>query len=289
VGRLGRHCAGHTLQLIRGTPTSGIMPDPKDIDDLLAVMARLRDPESGCPWDLRQTFRTILPYTLEEAYEVAEAIENEAMDDLCDELGDLLFQVVFHSRMAEEQGAFCFSDVVQAICDKMIRRHPHVFGDAGFADEQQLRANWEQEKATERERKRRPRGGVLGGVAQALPGLVRAEKLQRRAARVGFDWDDAAGVVEKVREELVECEATLDDACGEAARAHEIGDLLFSCVNLARHMDVDAEQALRAANHRFEHRFSRVETGLREAGRVPCPDARDEMERLWEAAKAEEG
>jgi ATP diphosphatase len=257
------------------------------IDDLLAIMARLRDPQNGCPWDLEQTFRTILPYTLEEAYEVAEAIENDARDDLRDELGDLLFQVVFHACMAEEQGSFGFPEVVQAICDKMIRRHPHVFGEAKFADEHELRASWEREKAVERKR-RRPHGSVLDGVAQALPALVRAEKLQRRAARVGFGWDEVSGVVEKVREELAECEETLAQGIDDSRRVHEVGDLLFACVNLARHAGVDAEQALRAANHRFERRFGRVELGLRALGLEPGAEVRDAMERLWEAAKAQE-
>ncbi|MGA7980761.1 MAG: nucleoside triphosphate pyrophosphohydrolase [Chromatiaceae bacterium] len=266
------------------------MDDAKTIQDLVAIMARLRAPEGGCPWDRRQTFATILPYTLEEAYEVAEAIENEDMRDLRDELGDLLFQVVFHARMAEEQGSFRFSDVVEGICDKMIRRHPHVFGEADFADEQQVGANWEREKAAERARKRqRPHAGILDGVAQSLPALVRAEKLQRRAAGVGFDWNDVRGVLEKVREELAECAGTLGETAEVAERVHEVGDLLFSCVNLARHMGVDAEQALRAANHRFERRFGQVEAGLRSRGSEPGPDVRDEMERLWEAVKAGEG
>jgi MazG family protein len=259
------------------------------IDDLLTIMARLRDPRGGCPWDLRQSFRTILPYTLEEAYEVAEAIENDDMQELRGELGDLLFQVVFHARMAEERGSFGFADVVDAICEKMVRRHPHVFGDADLADESAVRANWEREKAAERERAQRSEEeGVLAGVAQALPALIRAEKLQRRAARVGFDWDDPAGVVEKVGEELAECAETLSPGAELDARVHEVGDLLFSCVNLARHLGVDAEQALRAANHRFERRFRSVEQGLRARGMAPGTDARGEMERLWEAAKAAE-
>ncbi|MEA3278760.1 MAG: nucleoside triphosphate pyrophosphohydrolase [Pseudomonadota bacterium] len=265
------------------------MQDSTAIDDLIAIMARLRDPRNGCPWDLKQSFRTILPYTLEEAYEVAEAIENDDMDDLRDELGDLLFQVVFHARMAEEQASFDFSDVVQAICHKMVRRHPHVFGEADLRDEEQVRANWEREKAAERERKIQTREiGVLAGVAQALPALVRAEKLQRRAARIGFDWDNLDGVLEKVREELIECEQTLSGHADLPARVHEVGDLLFSCVNLARHMGVDAEQALRASSHRFERRFQAVEEGLREQGREPGVESRDEMERLWEVAKAAE-
>jgi MazG family protein len=263
------------------------MPTPADIDTLLSIMARLRDPQGGCPWDLKQSFRTILPYTLEEAYEVAEAIENDDLDDLRDELGDLLFQVAFHARMAEEQGAFAFADVVGAICAKMVRRHPHVFGDADLKDEAEVRANWEREKVAERNRKRRSAGiGALDGVAHALPALVRSEKLQRRAAEVGFDWDAIEGVFDKVREELDECRDTLGEHADPTERVHEIGDLLFSCVNLARHMGVDAEQALRAANHRFEHRFGQVETGLRDQGKAPGLDEREEMERLWEQAKS---
>jgi len=264
------------------------MRDPASVDQLISIMARLRDPEGGCPWDLKQSFRTILPYTLEEAYEVAEAIENEDMDDLRDELGDLLFQVVFHARMAEEAGSFAFPDVVSAICDKMIRRHPHVFGDADLSDEEAVRGNWEREKLAERKRKGESAGGVLAGVAQALPALVRAEKLQKRAARVGFDWEHLDGVFDKVHEELDECREAVGAHGDPTERAHEIGDLLFSCVNLARHMGVDAEQALRAASHRFERRFRSVEAGLAEQGRAPAPDVRDEMERLWESAKREE-
>ncbi|MBK1646034.1 nucleoside triphosphate pyrophosphohydrolase [Thiocapsa imhoffii] len=259
------------------------------IDDLIAIVARLRDPETGCPWDQEQTFRSILPFTLEEAYEVAEAIENEDMKELREELGDLLLQVVYHARIAQEQGSFDFTDVVQAISEKMIRRHPHVFGDASLEDEEAVRENWEREKAAERERKRqRPIGSVLEGVAQALPALVRAEKLQKRAAVVGFDWDAMDEVFAKVIEELEECRETLRTHAEPTERVHEVGDLLFSCVNLARHMGVDAEQALRAANHRFERRFGRVEVCLRAGGLVPGRSVRDEMERLWNLIKAEE-
>ncbi len=269
------------------------MSDQTSIDTLLAIMARLRDPTSGCPWDLAQTFRSILPYTLEEAYEVAEAIERGTLEDLRDELGDLLLQVVFHARMAQEQGAFAFPDVVRAICDKLVRRHPHVFGDADLSDAAAVRQHWEQAKAAERGRAAPAHGGdplaaqgVLAGVAAALPALVRAEKLQRRAAAVGFDWDAIAGVFDKVREELDECHATLPEQTDPTERVHEVGDLLFSCVNLARHLGVDAEQALRAANQRFERRFAHLEAGLAAQGARPGPQVRAEMERLWDDAKA---
>jgi nucleoside triphosphate diphosphatase len=270
------------------------MSDQTSIDTLLAIMARLRDPTDGCPWDLAQTFSTILPYTLEEAYEVAEAIESGTLEDLRDELGDLLLQVVFHAQMAQEQGAFAFPDVVRAICDKLIRRHPHVFGDADLSDAAAVRHHWEQAKAAERGRATQAQGsdpagtaqGVLAGVAAALPALVRAEKLQRRAAAVGFDWDTIAGVFDKVREELDECHATLPAHTDPTERVHEIGDLLFSCVNLARHLGVDAEQALRAANQRFERRFAHIEAGLAAQGARPGPEVRTEMERLWDDAKA---
>lgn len=265
------------------------MRDETFIDDLLAIMARLRDPKSGCPWDLKQNFHTILPYTLEEAYEVAEAIEQNDMEELRNELGDLLLQVVFHAQMASEQGSFEFSDVVRGICDKMLRRHPHIFGEMDLADEHEVRANWERDKAAERERKGRAgSSGLLDGVAQALPALVRAEKLQWRAAQVGFDWEGIDGVLAKVHEELSECKQTAVTEVDPTRRVHELGDLLFSCVNLARHLSVDAEQALRTANQRFERRFAFVETALRGQGREPAPGVREEMERLWEHAKAQE-
>jgi MazG family protein len=272
-----------------------VLSDARHIDALLAVVARLRDPEHGCPWDLKQTFRSILPYTLEEAYEVAEAIENDDMAELREELGDLLFQVVIHSQIGSElpsgKARFEFGDVVESITNKMIRRHPHVFGGVAVASEDEVRNNWEREKQAERELKgQRPHVSVVDGVAQALPALVRAEKLQRRAANVGFDWDpeDLEGVADKVREELDECAETFAAHADPTERVHEIGDLLFTCVNLARHMGVDAEQALRAANHRFERRFQRVEVILRAAGKIPGREHRDDMERLWEVVKGEE-
>lgn len=262
------------------------MSQEASIDDLIAIMARLRDPERGCPWDLQQTFRTILPYTLEEAYEVAEAIEQEDPSALREELGDLLLQVAFHSRIAEEAGLFDFGQVVQGICDKLIRRHPHVFAELDLPDLDAVHANWEREKSRERAAKGKDAtDSLLAGVADALPALVRAEKLQRRAARVAFDWDDIAGVFAKVEEELGECRATLAEQTDPTERVHEIGDLLFSCVNLARHMGVDAEQALRVANRRFERRFGQIEAALRVKGLEPGPAVRDEMEHLWNLAK----
>jgi nucleoside triphosphate diphosphatase len=201
--------------------------------------------------------------------------------------------VVFHARIAEEQGAFAFTDVVTAICDKLVRRHPHVFANLELPDASAVRTHWEREKAAERARAAVPgaapaRTGTLAGVAQALPALVRSEKLQRRAATVGFDWDTVEGVFDKVVEELTECREALTDDAGPHARVHELGDLLFACVNLARHLGVDAEQALRAANHRFERRFAAIEAGLAAVGRTPGPEVRTEMERLWDAAKAAE-
>lgn len=265
------------------------LDDTRRIEALLAIVARLRDPAHGCPWDLKQTFRSILPYTLEEAYEVAEAIEMEDMGALREELGDLLFQVAIYSQMAAEQGRFDFGDVVASISEKMLRRHDHVFGDVHVASEEEARANWERTKAAERAGKAdREHVSALHGVAQTLPALVRAEKLQKRAAHVGFDWDNLDGVVDKVREELAECEETFTSQTDPTRRVHEVGDLLFSVVNLARHLGVDAEQALRAANHRFERRFGRVEVCLRAAGKAPAPEHREDMERLWETVKAEE-
>jgi nucleoside triphosphate diphosphatase len=259
------------------------------IDDLLDIMARLRTPGSGCPWDLRQTFDTIAPYTLEEAYEVADAIARQDMPELRDELGDLLFQVAFHARMAQEQGAFAFADVVDAICSKMIRRHPHVFADAAYATEDELHAAWEGHKRAERAARSSPDAGVLDGVALALPALSRAEKLQRRAARVGFDWPDVGGVIDKVREELGEVEKARAAGFDSAAVADEVGDLLFSCVNLARHLGVDAEQALRLACGKFERRFRAMEGRLAARGRAVGEAAPAELDAAWEDVKATEG
>ena len=245
-------------------------PSAPSLADLVAIMARLRDPETGCAWDREQTFETIAPYTIEEAYEVADAIERADMADLKDELGDLQLQVVYHARIAEERGAFAIADVLAGICDKMVRRHPHIFGDAAETP------GWETLKAAERGKAEDC--SALAGVALALPALKRAEKLQRRAARVGFDWPDASGPRAKIDEELAELAAAGTDA----ERHHEIGDLIFSAVNLARHLDIDPEAALRDANRRFEQRFRKVESLTdRPLSELDI----DALEALWQEAK----
>jgi ATP diphosphatase len=228
------------------------------ITRLIGIMARLRDPQSGCPWDIEQTFRSIASYTIEEAHEVAEAIERGDMADLRDELGDLLFQVVFHSRMAEELELFAFEDVAEAISDKLVRRHPHVFGDRSFDSIEDQTASWEQIKAEERAQKGEADRSVLAGVSRGLPALRRAVKLQKRAARVGFDWPDTGPVFAKLREETEELEQAIaaDDADN---MEEEIGDLLFVLTNLARHLKVDPGAALRRSNHKFEERFRAME------------------------------
>ncbi|TMJ74200.1 MAG: nucleoside triphosphate pyrophosphohydrolase [Alphaproteobacteria bacterium] len=256
----------------------------RPIDRLLAIMARLRDPDRGCPWDREQNFATIAPYTIEEAYEVADAIEREDMTALKDELGDLLLQVVFHARMAEEAGLFAFDDVAQAIADKMERRHPHVFGDAEIASVAAQNEAWEAHKAAEREAKGEA-ASVVEGVAIALPALVRAAKISRRAARIGFDWPDADSVIDKIEEELDEIEDAIDDRAPPAALEEEIGDLLFATANLARKLDIEPETALRRATAKFERRFRRVETLAAERGIGRNLDA---LEALWQEVKAEE-
>jgi ATP diphosphatase len=264
------------------------MSDAEKIQRLLAIMARLRDPARGCPWDRAQDFTSIAPYTIEEAYEVAEAIAENDMAALKDELGDLLFQVVFHARMAEEQGAFDFGDVAETITDKMLRRHPHVFGGVEIADAAAQTVAWEEHKAQERRAK--DGGGkasALDGVGVALPALTRAEKIQKRAARVGFDWPAAAPIFDKIEEEIAELRAELD-ANVPARIEDELGDLLFAVANLARHLDVDPETALRKATRKFERRFRRVEALLAESGRTPSGSTLDEMEAEWRRAKAEE-
>ena len=256
-----------------------------DIDavaKLLEIMAALRDPKSGCPWDVEQTFETIAPYTIEEAYEVADAIERGDVAALEDELGDLLFQVAFHSRIAEEQGAFGFGDVARRICEKMIRRHPHVFAGAD-RDRAAHAETWEALKRQEQG----PRERVLDGVPAGLPALTRAVKLGRRAGRVGFDWQDARGPREKVDEELRELDEAIAGGDRERIRS-ELGDVLFALANLARHLDVDPEQCARGANLRFETRFDGVERRVRESGRAFESHSMDELEAFWQAAKAEE-
>jgi MazG family protein len=259
--------------------------DSNPLAELLGIMARLRTPETGCAWDLEQTFATIAPYTVEEAYEVADAIQRNDMADLRDELGDLLFQVVFHERMAEEAGAFGFDDVARAIRDKMIRRHPHVFGEAeARTSDEQTRA-WEVIKAQERAAKGREHAGVLDGVPAGLPALTRAVKLTARAARVGFDWPDAARVLEKLSEEVGELEAEIE--AGERERLKdELGDVLFVIANLARKLDIEPEDALRGANAKFVRRFAHIEAALAAQGRSPEQSDLAEMDGLWNEAKA---
>jgi tetrapyrrole methylase family protein/MazG family protein/ATP diphosphatase len=262
-----------------------------DVVRLIEIMAALRTPGSGCPWDLEQDFRSIAPYTIEEAYEVADAIERDDLADLKDELGDLLLQVVFHARMAQEQHAFVFQDVVDAICDKLIRRHPHVFGGAESLDAGGVSAQWDEIKAREKAAKQgAPAESLLEGVPLALPALTRALKLQQKASKVGFDWDDAQQVLSKIREETEEVSAELSAPGVDASPAleEEIGDLLFVVANLARHAKVDPEQALRRANAKFERRFRHIEQRLAEAGRSPEAASLDEMEALWVEAKAAE-
>jgi ATP diphosphatase len=268
-------------------------PSP-DIARLLEIMAALRTPGSGCPWDLEQNFQTIAPYTIEEAYEVADAIARGDLGDLKDELGDLLLQVVFHARMAQEQGAFAFGDVVQAITEKLIRRHPHVFGDEPRRDTGAVNALWERIKAEEKAARASAgraappgRDGALAGVAAGLPALARALKLQQKAGKVGFDWNDPKAVLAKIREEADEIGAELDGG-GRDKVAGEIGDLLFAVVNLARHLDVDPETALRTTNLKFERRFGAIEDALAAAGKTPSDATLAEMDALWDAAKAAE-
>ncbi|HEY4167431.1 MAG TPA: nucleoside triphosphate pyrophosphohydrolase [Reyranella sp.] len=258
---------------------------------LLAVMAWLRDRQHGCPWDIDQTFRTIAPYTIEEAYEVADAIERNDMPALKEELGDLLLQVVYHSQMASEMapnaGAFRFEDVAAAIADKMVDRHPHVFGDLKIADADAQTVSWEARKAAERVKKggEQP-AGALDGVARALPALLRAEKIQKRAARVGFDWTTIGPVIDKIEEELGEFRAEIEAGKTDPARVtDELGDVLFAVANLARHCKVDPEAALRSTNDKFEKRFRYVEQQLALQGKKPAEATLEEMEALWQDAK----
>jgi nucleoside triphosphate diphosphatase len=254
------------------------------IDRLIAIMARLRDPAGGCPWDREQDFTTIAPYTIEEAYEVADAIERGDIAALKEELGDLLLQVVFHARMAEEAGHFAFDDVAVAIADKMVRRHPHVFGDAEIRSVAAQNEAWEAHKAAERQAAGDAES-VLDGVALALPALLRAAKISRRAARIGFDWPDAESVIGKIEEEIEEIEDEIDDEAPTEVLEEEVGDLLFAAANLARKLDIDPETALRRATTKFERRFRQVETLVRERGIGTDLDA---LEDLWEEVKVTE-
>ena len=267
----------------------------RDITRLIEIMAALRTPGAGCPWDLAQNFSTIAPYTIEEAYEVADAIERRDFDDLRDELGDLLLQVVFHARMAEEARLFDFGDVVAAITEKLVRRHPHVFGEVRGLDTAAVNALWDKIKAQEKAERRAaraidPKGarerskGALAGVPAALPALIRALKLQEKAGKVGFDWNDPQAVLAKIREEADEIAAEI--ASGETGAAQEeVGDLLFAVVNLARHLGADPEAALRAANEKFERRFDYIEQTLAAAGKTPEQSMLAEMDALWNQAK----
>jgi MazG family protein len=271
------------------------------LDRLLAIMARLRDPKGGCPWDLEQSFRTIVPHTIEEAYEVADAIERDDMKALPGELGDLMFQVVFYAQMASEAGHFRMEDVLNAINDKMIARHPHVFGSASIETAAAQTVAWEVQKANERAAEAAAEGravSVLDGVAAGLPALTRAEKLQKRAARIGFDWPEPGPVIDKVEEEIAELKAEMGDVRIPERLDEEMGDLLFACANLARHLGVDPEGALRRANQKFERRFKRMEalaaadTGSGATGsggsQVAMPTSLEQLEALWQRVKAEE-
>jgi ATP diphosphatase len=263
------------------------------IDRLTEIMAKLRDPAGGCPWDLEQTFRTIAPYTIEESYEVADAIERDDMAELKEELGDLLLQVVFHAQMAAERRAFAFADVVEAICAKLVRRHPHVFGQEQVETAAAQTALWERHKARERLESRADGGGseigALDGVPRALPALLRAAKLQKRAALVGFDWPDAGAALAKFTEESRELADEMAAGAGADRLGDELGDLLFTAVNVARKLELDPEQALRRANDKFERRFRQIEAMLREdGGRRPADADLAELDALWERAKAKE-
>ncbi len=275
------------------------MKASKDISRLIEIMEALRTPVTGCPWDLEQTFETIKPYTIEEAYEVADAIERQDMDDLCEELGDLLLQVVFHARIAEEAGEFAFGDVVEAVTRKMIRRHPHVFppvgAPSGADTPDRVKAQWDaikQEEKRERAERRARRGitedaktGYLGAVDRALPALTEALKLQERAAKVGFDWSEAAAILDKVEEEIGELREALAEGRPEKV-ADELGDLIFALVNIGRHVGAEPEMALRGTNTKFRRRFRHIEVEVKKSGEELQAVSLDRMEALWQAAKA---
>lgn len=258
------------------------------LDELLDIMRALRDKDTGCPWDLQQDFRSLAPYAIEEAYEVADAIERGDFDDLRDELGDLLLQVVFHAQLAQERGLFTFEDVATAINGKMLRRHPHVFGDESVADAEAQTAAWEDHKKREREAKSGTDSSALSGISGGLPEWQRATKLQKRAATVGFDWPDVEGVFAKLHEEIEEVRAEFAKGRGHEALEDEIGDILFVCVNLARHAKVDFGSALRRANAKFERRFRAMESMAQAAGRNMAQFGLSEQEQLWQQAKLQE-
>ena len=256
---------------------------PFSIDKLLAIMTRLRDPDEGCPWDTQQEFSTIAPYTIEEAYEVADAINRRNMSELKDELGDLLLQVVYHTQIAEELGEFNFEDVAQSVSDKMIARHPHVFGDQKIESSEELTKNWENQK--ERERKNSKAGGALDGVAMALPALIRAYKLQKRAARVNFDWTNIEGVIEKLKEEIAELEFEIKKDNNNQNILEELGDILFSAVNVARKLKIDPEQALRENNKKFIKRFEKMELLIKKDSKNITKLLAEELDSYWNQAK----
>jgi len=264
------------------------MSEP-EITRLLGIMANLRDPKTGCPWDRAQSFSSIAPYAIEEAYEVTEAAERGDMNALKDELGDLLLQVAFHARMAEEEGHFAFADVAKAISDKMVKRHPHVFGGAQIAGAAAQSLAWEEQKAQERRAKAEALGkrpSALDGVGQALPALTRAEKLQKRAARIGFDWPETASIFDKIGEEIAELKVEIAAGARHERIEDELGDLFFAVVNLARRLETDPEQALRHACRKFERRFRAVEDNLAASGRDPATASLAEMEAEWQKIKA---
>ncbi|MBU1314902.1 MAG: nucleoside triphosphate pyrophosphohydrolase [Alphaproteobacteria bacterium] len=270
------------------------MDASKDISRLIEIMVALRDPETGCPWDIVQTFETIKPYTIEEAYEVADAIERKDPDDLCDELGDLLLQVVYHARIAEEAGQFAFGDVVEAVTRKMIRRHPHVFGRSDELTPEAVKLQWDEIKAEEkRERaERRARRGItedfkagfLGSVQRSQPALTEALKLQQKAAQVGFDWSEAEPILDKIEEEIGELREALRGGRKDKV-ADELGDLIFALANIGRHVDADPEDALRGTNTKFRRRFNHIETELQKSGETLQDATLERMETLWQAAK----
>lgn len=259
----------------------------KNLEKLLEIMRALRDPETGCPWDIKQDFSSITTYTIEEAYEIADTVERGDMSELKDELGDLLFHIVFYAQMASEQQAFCFDDIVEAINDKLVRRHPHVFTDTEAGSDEELLKAWEQQKASEREDKEKPdeARSALDGIASTLPALKWAEKIQKRAAHTGFDWDQLAPVFAKLDEEITELRREVEVQNNHERIVDELGDVLFSCVNLSRHLGVSAEQALRQGNQKFIERFQQMEKVIAGEGRAIDDYSLDELEQRWQKAK----